>query len=93
MQTPSTTSGLTDTEKKEKIALEKKLSEMEEELKVDIDFFCFKKIVLHHLILKKNSTFSKTGVLYTMYYNFFLSLSLPKAASAFRELDRPGIHF
>jgi hypothetical protein len=37
-QTPSTTSGLTDTEKKEKIALEKKLSEMEEELKVTIDF-------------------------------------------------------
>jgi len=33
VQTPSTTSGLTDTEKKEKIALEKKLSEMEEELK------------------------------------------------------------
>jgi hypothetical protein len=34
VQTPSTTSGLTDTEKKEKIALEKKLSEMEEELKL-----------------------------------------------------------
>lgn len=34
LQTPSTTSGLTDTEKKEKMALEKKLSEMEEELKV-----------------------------------------------------------
>merc|ERR1740122_800972 len=33
VQTPSTTSGLTDTEKKEKIALEKKLSEMEEKLK------------------------------------------------------------
>jgi len=33
VQTPSTTSGLTDTEKKEKLALEKKLSEMEEELK------------------------------------------------------------
>jgi len=34
VQTPSTTSGLTDTEKKEKLALEKKLSEMEEELKL-----------------------------------------------------------
>lgn len=34
VQTPSTTSGLTDTEKKEKMALEKKLSEMEEELKL-----------------------------------------------------------
>merc|ERR1712129_52397 len=34
VQTPSATSGLTDTEKKEKIALEKKLSEMEEELKL-----------------------------------------------------------
>merc|ERR1719468_537328 len=32
-RTPVTTSGLTDTEKKEKLALEKKLSEMEEELK------------------------------------------------------------
>lgn len=33
-QAPPSSSGLTDTEKKEKMALEKKLSEMEEELKV-----------------------------------------------------------
>lgn len=33
VQAPPTTSGLSDTEKKEKMALEKKLSEMEEELK------------------------------------------------------------
>ena len=34
LQAPPSSSGITDTEKKEKIALEKKLSEMEEELKV-----------------------------------------------------------
>ena len=33
-QSPQPSSGLTDTEKKEKQALEKKLAEMEEELKV-----------------------------------------------------------
>ena len=36
LQTPAPSGGLTDTEKKEKQALEKKLSEMEEELKVRI---------------------------------------------------------
>ena len=35
-QSPQPSSGLTDTEKKEKQALEKKLAEMEEELKVSL---------------------------------------------------------
>ena len=41
LQAPPSSSGITDTEKKEKIALEKKLSEMEEELKVRNFFFFF----------------------------------------------------
>lgn len=41
LQTPAPSGGLTDTEKKEKEALVKKLSEMEEELKViTLQIFC-----------------------------------------------------